>query len=209
MPDVDAMGGGGGAEEREVKLAVAADFALPALADLAHVTVSDRGDDRLRAVYWDTDDLALAHAGVGLRHRNGVWTYKGRSRRDGDAVVREECEETAPGDAIPDALRGRVEQWVDPAALHPVAELDTMRRQLDVVDGGQTVEVVHDRVSILDGGRVVSRFAEVEVEFKPSGQELADRVVALLRDGGAVVDTTPKYLRALRALGHHPPEMAT
>jgi inorganic triphosphatase YgiF len=199
---------GGSVEEREVKLAVAEDFQLPALTELDGVTVVDRGDERLRAVYWDTDGLALAHAGVGLRHRNGVWTYKGRSRREGDAVVREELELSADGDSIPEEMRERVGQWVTPAALHPVAELDTLRHQVDLVEGSSAVELVRDRVRVLDGARVVASFDEVEVEHARSSQALADRLVRLLVAGGAVVDTTPKYFRALRALGHDPPEVS-
>jgi inorganic triphosphatase YgiF len=197
-----------GAEEREVKLAVAEDFVLPALTELGEVTTTDRGDQRLRAVYWDTDDLALAHAGVGLRHRNGVWAYKGRSRRDGDAVVREEIEEPAGGDTIPTAIGKSVQRWVDPAALHPVAELDTVRHQVDVVHGDSSVELVHDRVTIVEGTRVVTSFEEVEVEYEPASQDLANRLVSLLLSAGAAVDTTPKYMRALRALGHDAPEVS-
>jgi inorganic triphosphatase YgiF len=200
-------GRAGGAEEREVKLAVPDDFGLSGLSDLAGVVVVDRGEVRLRAVYWDSDDLALCRAGVGLRHRNGVWAFKGGSRRDGDAVVREEVELPAGGEEIPPAMRGRVQQWVDVTALHPVAELDTLRHQLDVVDAPQRAEVVHDRVRIRDGGRVISTFAEVEVEFERGSKALADRLVALLVGRGAAVEGTSKYLRALRALGHDPPEV--
>lgn len=196
-----------GPEEREAKLAVTEDFELPSLMALAGVTVIDRGETRLRAVYWDSDGLALAHAGVGLRHRNGVWTYKGRSRREGHAVVREEVELSAAGAAIPQQMCSRVREWIDPSALHAVAELDTTRRQLDVSLGTSAVELVHDRVQVVDGTRVVARFAEVEVEHGGSAQVLADHVVDLLVASGAVVDSTPKYLRALRALGHNPPEV--
>ncbi|MDQ6856304.1 MAG: CYTH domain-containing protein [Candidatus Dormibacteraeota bacterium] len=199
---------GDGTQEREVKAAVAQDYVLPGLAELDGVVVTDRGDERLRAVYWDTNDLALAHAGVGMRHRNGVWTYKGRSRRDGDAVVREEVETSGDADTIPADIRLRVKRWVDADALHPVAELDAMRHHVDVVDGQQSVEVVHDRVTVLDRGRSVSSFGEVEVEFAPASQGLADRVVALLVSAGARVDTTPKLVRALRALGYDPPEVS-
>jgi inorganic triphosphatase YgiF len=202
-------GRSGAGEEREVKLAVPDDFVLPGLSDLAGVVVVDRGDVRLRAVYWDNDDLTLCRAGVGLRHRNGVWAYKGGSRRDGDAVVREEVEIPAAGEDIPPGMRGRVQRWVDVAALHPVAELDTLRHQVDVVDAPRRAEVVHDRVSVRDGDRVVSSFAEVEVEFERDSQALADRVVSLLVARGAVVASTAKYLRALRALGHDPPEVWT
>lgn len=196
-------------EEREVKLAVAEDFVLPSMTELDGVSVIDQGDDDLHAVYWDSDDLGLAHAGVGLRHRNGVWTYKGRSRREGDAVVREELEIAAGGERIPDAIRARVEQWLDPAVLHPVAELETVRHHVDITGATGSVELVHDRVAVLLGARPVSRFAEVEVEYAADGQALADRVVALLLARGAVVDTTPKYLRALRALGYDAPEVST
>jgi inorganic triphosphatase YgiF len=195
-------------EEREIKLAVGDDFAMPDTSGLLGVSAVDRGDETLRAVYWDSDDLGLARAGMGIRHRNGVWTYKGRSRREGDAVVREEVEMSAQGGAIPDEIRARVRRWLDPEHLHPIAELDTVRRQFDLAQGDHRVELVHDRVTVLDGTRPVARFAEVEVEFDAGCQDLADRVVDLLRSAGAVVDTTPKYLRALRALGFDPPEIS-
>jgi inorganic triphosphatase YgiF len=203
-----AAGSGEGIEEREVKLAVATDFVLPSLSGLVGVTAVDEGEELQRAVYWDTDDLGLAHAGVGVRHRNGIWTFKGRSRRDGDAVVRDELEVAAPADTISPAVRSRLEQWVDAASLHPVASVDTVRHRIDVTDGTGRAELVHDRVSVLDGTRVVARFAEVEVEYTEDGRSLADRVVSLLVASGAVVDPTPKYVRALRALGHEPPDKA-
>lgn len=198
---------GGGVEEREVKLAVAEDFELPALTGLDGVSVVDRGVERLRAVYWDSEGLALAHAGVGLRHRNGVWTYKGGSRRERDAVVREELELSADADSIPAEMCARVREWVEPAALHPVAELDTMRHHVDVAEGARRAELVHDRVRVVEGARLVASFAEVEVEHDAASHALADRLVRLLVAVGAVVDTTPKYVRALRALGHDPPEV--
>ena len=195
----------GGVEEREVKLAVPDGWQLPSLTQLDGMTATDRGDERLQAVYWDTDDLGLARAGVGLRHRNGTWGFKGTSRREGDALVREEVEVVAGTDKIPPVIRERVESFVELPALHPIAELDTMRHTIDVRDARSQVELVHDRVRVIDGNRVVARFAEVEVEFPVAAQQLADRLVQMLVDGGAVVDTIPKYVRALRALGHDAP----
>jgi inorganic triphosphatase YgiF len=195
----------GGVEEREVKLAVPDGWQLPSLTQLDGMTATDRGDERLQAVYWDTDDLGLARAGVGLRHRNGTWGFKGTSRREGDALVREEVEVVAGTDKIPPVIRERVESFVELPALHPIAELDTMRHTIDVRDARSQVELVHDRVRVIDGNRVVARFAEVEVEFAVAAQQLADRLVQVLVDGGAVVDTIPKYVRALRALGHDAP----
>lgn len=195
----------GAAEEREVKLAVPDGWQLPSLTQLDGVTATDRGDERLHAVYWDTDDLGLARAGVGLRHRNGTWGFKGTSRREGDALVREEVEVVAGIDNIPHLVRERCQLFVEIPALHPVAELDTMRHTVDIRDAESRVELVHDRVTVIDGNRVVARFAEVEVEFAVTAQQLADRLVRMLVDGGAVVDTIPKYVRALRALGRDAP----
>jgi inorganic triphosphatase YgiF len=203
-----AGGFGEGAEEREVKLSVPDDFLLPSLSGVDGMTAVDEGEERQRSVYWDTDDLALVHAGVGVRHRNGIWAFKGRSRRDGDAVVREELEVSGTGDSIAPVVRSRLEALIDPSSLHPVATLDNLRRRLDVTDGSVRVELVLDRVSVLDGARVVAHFTEVEVEFNLPGQTIADRLVRILVAHGAVVDTTPKYVRALRALGHEPPAMS-
>lgn len=203
------MGGPGasqrGVEEREVKLAVPDGWQLPSLTRLHGVTATDRGDERLQAVYWDTDDLGLARAGVGLRHRNGTWGFKGTSRREGDALVREEVEVVAGIGNIPPVVRARCETFVEITALHPIAELDTMRHTINVRDARSQVELVHDLVTVIDGDRVVARFAEVEVEFAVAAQQLADRLVRVLVDGGAVVDTIPKYVRALRALGRDAP----
>ena len=195
-------GAAGAVEEREVKLAVREGWQLPSLSTLDGVTATDRGEQRLRAVYLDSDGLGLVRAGVGLRHRNGTWGFKGRSRRAGDALVREEIEVVADIGTIPGVIRERLEMLVDVATLHPVAELDTLRHTIDVSDAGAHVEMVHDRVIVLDGTRTVMHFAEVEVEFALAAQLLADRLVRLLIDAGAVVDTIPKYVRALRALGH-------
>lgn len=196
-----------GGEEREVKMAVPAGFVMPGLGALAGVSVSDRGDLLLHATYWDTDDLGLAGSGVGVRHRNGVWTFKGRSRRDGSAVVREELELDGDAERLPAAICERLAQWVVVAEVHPFAELRTIRRTFDVSADIEFAEVVHDRVSVRDGADERGRFEEVEVEYPAESVGLADRLVALLAEHGARIDATAKYLRALRMLGHDPPEV--
>lgn len=196
-----------GAEEREVKMAVPNGFLMPELGALTGVTITDRGDELLHAVYWDTGNLALAGRGVGVRHRNGVWTFKGPSRRDGNAVVREELELAGDADHLPEPFRERLAQCADVSLVHPIAELRTLRRTFDVSDGTHSVEVVHDRVSVRDGADECARFEEAEVEYALGDAPLADRLVTLLADSGATLDGTAKYLRALHFLGYDPPEV--
>jgi inorganic triphosphatase YgiF len=196
-----------GVEEREVKMAVPDGFVMPELGQLAGVSVSDRGDLLLDAIYWDTDDLGLASAGVGVRRRNGVWTFKGRSRREGRAVVREELELDGDADRVPQPIKERLAQWVVVSQVHPVAELHTIRRTFDVSATTESAEVVHDRVSVRDGTQERARFEEVEVEYAVESAPLADRLVALLAAHGAMLDATAKYVRALRILGRNPPEV--
>ncbi|MDQ2961100.1 MAG: CYTH domain-containing protein [Candidatus Dormibacteraeota bacterium] len=200
------MTGAGVPEEREVKLTVDADFTLPPLDTLPGVTLDDRGTDTLRAVYLDTDDLALAHAGVGLRHRNGTWTYKGRSRHEGDSVVREEREVEAPDAAIPAELQEAVAPHVDVGRLRPIAVVVTERHTILVDRGRESVELVHDRVTVESGPTIVDRFTAVEVEYEQPSTDLAGVVVQALTDAGAVLDRTAKYVRALRALGYDVPD---
>lgn len=197
-----------GVDEREVKMAVPDGFLMPALRALSGVTVADRGEQVLQAVYWDTGALGLARSGVGVRHRNGVWTFKGRSHRDGNAVVREELEIEGDDDHLPEPISERLATWVAVAEVHPVAELRTVRHTFDVSAGTEAAEVVHDRVSVREGTEECARFEEVEVEYETASTPLADRLVALLAGHGAAVETTSKYLRALRLLGHDPPEVS-
>ncbi len=198
------------ADEREVKLAVATDFVLPDLEGVAPgVHAADRGVHLLEATYWDTTDLRLLHSGHGLRHRTtdgreGTWTMKGRSRRDGAALVREELEVAGGGEALPEELRARLPSDVDAGELSPAARLRTERRVVDLVaGGGRWAEVADDRVTVLDGDRPVARFHEVEVEVigAPDDARL-DAVVERLRSAGAGEPAaTSKYVQALQALG--------
>jgi inorganic triphosphatase YgiF len=195
--------------EREIKLAVPDGFTLPDLeAVRPDVSAVDRGPRTLDATYWDTERLALFHAGIGLRHRTGdaatgLWTLKGPSADEGAAVARDEWEVPGEPASIPVELLSAIRATAGDA-LRPVVRIRTLRHLLDLVRGGDVdVEVAHDHVSVLDtAGGVRGRFREVELELtETTSQTLVDAVLGTLLAAGAVVDPTPKYLRALRALG--------
>jgi inorganic triphosphatase YgiF len=197
-------------EEREIKIPVGPDFALPDLDGIVPGTQAvDRGTVELTATYWDTDDLRLLRAHLGLRHRSapgepGKWTLKAGSAMVGDAVSREETDFAGPADEPPQQAVDVVRREVGEVALHPIARLVTARHTTDLVGGSvRRAEVADDRVAVRSESETVATFREVEVELFDADEELIDAVMSRLHSAGAgEPDSTPKYVRALRALGH-------
>jgi CHAD domain-containing protein len=178
--------------ERELKLEVGPRFRLPALP-------GDPLPPRvLTNTYHDTSDHRLASAGVTLRRRvergAGVWQLK---LPRGEARL--EIEAAGPGGAPPDELRDLVTAYARGSALVPVAILRSRRRGVRVRDlDGPAAEVVLDDVQVLERGRVVRRFREVEIEQIGGDDSALDRLAAALRGAGATAgDFRPKLFRAL------------
>jgi inorganic triphosphatase YgiF len=151
----------------------------------------------------------LLHAHLGLRHRSakgeaGRWTLKAGNGSVGLAVSREETDFLGPPDQPPPAALAVVRAEVGEVALHPIASLVTMRHTVDLLAGDtRRAEVADDRVAVRAGARTVSTFHEVEVELFDAEAALIDAVMSRLHAAGAgEPDSTPKYVRALRALGH-------
>jgi inorganic triphosphatase YgiF len=204
-------------EEREIKMPVGEDFALPDLDGVLEGTHAvDRGRVELSATYWDTGALTLLHAKLGLRYRSapgeqGKWTLKAGDRMVGDAVSREETNFPGTPDQPPQPVVDVIHKEVGEVVLHPVARLVTDRHTIDlVVAETRRAEVADDRVSVLSEETTVLTFREVEVELFDADAALIDAVIARLRAAGAGdPESTPKYVRALRALGHQIPEKAS
>jgi inorganic triphosphatase YgiF len=196
-------------EEREIKIPVVTGFELPDLDRVVEGTRAvDRGSVELFATYWDTDDLTLLRSHLGIRHRSargepGRWTLKAGARAEGLAISREETDYQGPPDQPPDEALAAVRAAVGEVSLRPVASLVTDRHTYDLVAGERRrAEVADDRVAVRDGERTVATFREVEVELFDADGALVDAVMTRLRAAGAgEPDSTPKYTRALRALG--------
>jgi CHAD domain-containing protein len=178
--------------ERELKLYVGPDFALPPLP----VEATPR---HLRATYYDTGDLRLARHGVTVRRRDedghDLWQLKLPAGDD-----RLELEQPADGPDVPAEFTRLLTAFARGAELRPVAELHTLRRALRVMQGGKpAAEVVHDTVDVHEGDRVVRSFAEVEIEQIAEGAErLVERLATQLRSAGAKQsDGRPKLFQAL------------
>ncbi|HVC43129.1 MAG TPA: CYTH domain-containing protein [Candidatus Saccharimonadales bacterium] len=200
-------------EEREIKIPVGVDFVLPDLDDVVDGTTAvDRGSIELSATYWDTDDLTLLQATLGLRHRSapgepGKWTLKAGARMVGQAVSREETDFPGPPGQPPQAAIDVIRAVVGDVELHPVAQLVTARHTVDLVAGDvRRAEVADDRVAVRSGDTTVETFREVEVELFDVDEQLIGAVMTRLRTAGVgEPDSTPKYVRALLALGHRIP----
>jgi CHAD domain-containing protein len=202
--------------EQEVKLSVEGSFAPsfpPGRSEVAGVEELPALD--LRATYYDTPDLRLAREGVTLRCRSGEeegarWTVK-LPVGNGVAEGRDELNFEGAAKEVPKRAQDLVRALVRLEPLHPVARLRTRRRRwlLRGADGEELAELVDDRVSVLERGRVVERFREIEIEGRGIERPELERIASLITsDGVAPAEQTPKLVRALGARAQEPPDVA-
>jgi CHAD domain-containing protein len=200
--------------EVEDKFRVHADFELPVVnANGGPVAVvSPPRTSTLTAVYFDTEDLRLARAGITMRHRaeDGKSGWQLKLPVSGlRAGVREELHEDGPPGTPPQRLRDLVTAYVRTAELAERAMLRTERTTYDLygADGALLVEMVDDRVDALTADHHAARFREIEVEDRGGGSGVLDHVGGLLREAGAVAgEFEPKVVRALGPRATAPPE---
>lgn len=196
--------------EWEIKLSVGADYNFPNLEDLCQI--EDIGVEQLHTAYYDTNSMALAVSGWGLRYRSGggpaweKWTAKGPSTFEGDAAVRQEYELNAPDGEIPAELLAVLPTGISADDLHPVAVLALERHILLARRGPESCEITDDRVMITNPAGVrAGDFREIEIEAKSEFHGLAQEIAARLKKSGAVPSPdVSKYQRAQSALGLNP-----
>ena len=197
------------AVEREAKLDVGLDFALPALGGVvAGVVESELPRSELVATYFDTSDRRLLQRGITLRHRRdrarpgdqGEWTLKLPISSDGALLERNELSWPGDASAVPDQATRLVRAVVRHRRLGPLVRLITSRRRVEIrgPDGRRLAEVDDDTVAVMDGLELADRFREVEVELEAGDDALLDSLVARLAAAGAVPAAgVPKVARAL------------
>jgi CHAD domain-containing protein len=195
--------------EREVKLNVGFDFALPDLNGVVDdVRQVELPHAELVSTYFDTRDRRLLRRGITLRQRydradpshEGQWTLKLPARVGGATLERTEL--SWPGDVstIPDETTRLLRAIVRRAQLEPVAELATSRRRLEIraPSGERLAELDDDTVEVIGGPQVNARFREIEVEVGAEDAGVLDSVVARLVAAGArPAGAEPKLARAL------------
>jgi CHAD domain-containing protein len=195
--------------EREVKLAVDADFELPDLRRVVGGTVG-LPEQHTLALYFDTSDLRLWRSDITLRHRSGeepgggTWTLKLPRTGAGLTLDRDELIWPGSSDAVPDEATRIVRGVVRRASLAQIAELKAVRRRVALRDaaGAPYGEIDDDTVTAVLVGGKVRRFRQIELELGPGGESVMDAVVAEMRHAGARTDGETKLGKALRLAGH-------
>lgn len=199
--------------EIEAKFAVDADTARPDLTQLEQIaSVSEKRNESLSAIYYDTEDLRLTRSKITLRRRTGGhddgWHIKLPGTM-GRIEIRAELHPPVGGEyVIPEELLAQVRSIVRNQPLHPVAQVDNNRCEIVYADaqGTPVAEFCDDRVtarSHLPGGEETSwREWEVELTGEVSGTEAGLKLLsaassALLAAGARTADSPSKLATAL------------
>jgi CHAD domain-containing protein len=176
--------------ERELKLDADETFVLPELG-------GERLESRVfTSTYHDTADGSLARVGITLRRRleNGVSLWQLKLPAAGDRL---ELEQHGGPVGPPEEMCRLLAAHLRHGPLTTVAQLRT-RRSGVLVTVPAAAEVTLDVVSVLDGGREMSSFREIEVELRDGTRAALDEIGKALRDAGAR-DTNglPKLFRVI------------
>ncbi|MEV8512163.1 CYTH and CHAD domain-containing protein [Dactylosporangium sp. NPDC051484] len=194
--------------EVERKYRLPGGFALPDLTGIGGVaTVGEPDDQRLDAVYYDTESLRLARGRVTLRRRSGGndagWHLK---RPAGGERSELQVPATSRHHTPPRAVADQVRALTRGEELIPVARIRTHRveRALRAADGSTVALVADDRVRTesLRGG-AARKWHELEIELVDGPSEALDRLDAALREAGARPAKSPSKLA--EALGRDYP----
>ncbi|HET7026643.1 MAG TPA: CYTH domain-containing protein [Candidatus Limnocylindrales bacterium] len=161
--------------------------------------------------FLDTADQTLGGIDHSLRLRTVggrtglVATLKGSmTQGPGGAHRRLELEAPVEGDdpsAWPESrVRTRVLELTGGRPVTEIARLRQRRRQRSLRAGRTTAELSIDAVEVVDGGRVVERFFELEVELREGDSALLAELAAALSVQPGLAPGESKLGAALRAL---------
>lgn len=181
--------------ETEKKYDVDPGAALPVLQEISGVArVGEPSEAVLEAVYFDTDDFALAARRVTLRRRTGGtdagWHLKLAPEGDGDAVPQRKEIHAPLGqpDVVPDQLLAHLHAYLRGTAVAPAAKLKTRRTTHPLYghDGVHLADFADDRVESesLGSGRR-QEWREWELELVHGNAELFPAAEACFSAAGA------------------------
>ncbi|WP_144931420.1 CYTH and CHAD domain-containing protein [Kocuria marina] len=176
---------------------------------LKNFTVGDPVEHEMSATYYDTADLALAHAKVAVRRRTGGsddgWHVKYQAGQVRGELNYEPLKTSVQ--RIPAALRKVLTGLTLGEELTPVATINTHRTVYPVLgEDGQYAELCLDAVSARDErGRVTREWSECEVELtrddltQKQARTVFEAVESVLYAAGAAPSSS--VAKIARALG--------
>ena len=199
--------------EVERKVRVPEDFALADLTSITGVASTEQYPPvRMRATYFDTDDLRLLRWGVTMRRREGGadegWHLK-LPVAGAEAGTRDELHvdldatDAKDSTTVPDAFIHVISPLLRGETAGPRAVVETTRTRHDLVDseGVTRAELVDDRVAIYRDGHRIGSFHEIEIEACDAGDPVAlsilDSAVESLVAQGGTPSTVSKAAGAL------------
>lgn len=205
----------GGTSSVEIELKFDVDDATPlpdwsGLPGVASVGEAERRE--LDAVYFDTDDLSLAHAGYAVRRRTGGpdegWHIKGPRGPEGGRV--EQQWPLGSHAEVPAQVRAALAGVTEATAFTAIARIRNSRTAYALLDasGDLVAEFVDDRVTALDErGGVERTWREWEFELGSAAPVSPAERSALLSAADAAVRAVGGRAAAsasklARALGH-------
>ncbi|MDW4572251.1 CYTH domain-containing protein [Microbacterium sp. M3] len=199
--------------ELELKFDVDDATPLPDWSAVPGVAVVGAAELReLDALYLDSDDLVLAHAGYAVRRRTGGpdagWHIKGPRRADGGRV--ELQWPLGDDDTIPDAVTDALAAVTTITGLAPIARIRNRRTAYALQDerGGVVAEFVDDRVVARDERAGTERtWREWEFELGPAAPAATEERAALFAAARAAVEAAggrpaASDSKLARTLGH-------
>ncbi|MET3804637.1 CHAD domain-containing protein [Nakamurella sp. UYEF19] len=184
---------------------------LPLLTDLPKVARVELAlQSNLEAVYSDTDDLALAGAGITIRRWTGGsdagWHLKLPHGGDDRSEIAEPLSED--DGTVPEALVNKVRAWARRRELRPMATLSTSRivHRLISESGKVLAEISDDVVTAQatpqQGEVVLTTWREWEIELVGGTRKLLAAADELFARSGAAPSAWPSKLH--HALGLQP-----
>lgn len=182
---------------------------MAALGPIETVTHVDR--------YVDTAAGALAAAGYAARFRSDgertLLTLKGLhlvpaagGRAHRRAELEGPADPAAPVSAWPpSAARDALAGITGPELLDELVTIRQVRRRRHYGRDGAVVELSLDEIEVLEAGRTVDRFVELEVELREGGEAALESLADLLGELEELVPAgSSKLARALAAVGREP-----
>jgi hypothetical protein len=210
VPDEPFAGADRVVFEQAEAFSAAPDFVMPPLRDVSpEVSSGIPEHTRVETEYYDTIDLALASAGITLRHdlKADEWTVVLPTASGDDGPIRREAHYPGSPEAVPDEVRRLLQVRLRGQSVAPAARVVTRRVTTPLISrsGARIADVVDEHVFAFRRDGREAQFREVDVEISDLdgvGHRLLQDVNEVLLRAGCRLE--PPAAEMVRAFGPAP-----